>query len=276
MTNKQSKYLYSFDSVDAEGKNRKFCILKPTRKMKEDGELYYASKLSQFISSGILPKIVWDKIFKDNGGIVSDVDKKEYSDLFIQLSELRNSINALSVKLEKDRTEQEQFKIEVLEGQAIQTRKRMQELEMSQINAFENTAEAKARNRTIVWWAATLASEETEEGVFEYILGTGSVDEKLDNYESIVESDEFLSEVFSRINYLVTVWYIGNAESAEDFKSLDEEYVNRVNSEKQALAEPERLEDKSGDEKGAAIDDEVSGSALVKEDAEVEFVNANL
>jgi uncharacterized protein YlbG (UPF0298 family) len=160
MSDKQEKYLYSFNVKDNSGKDRRFCILKPTRKMKEDGELYYASKLSQFITSGILPKIVWDKIFKDSGGIVSDADKKEYSDLFIEMSELRNAINQLSVKLEKDRTEEEQFNIESLEGRIIEARKRMQEMEMAQINAFENTAEAKARNRTIVWWATNLAAEE--------------------------------------------------------------------------------------------------------------------
>jgi hypothetical protein len=276
MTNKQAKHLYSFNSTDAQGKDRKFCILKPTRKMKEDGELYYASKLSQFISSGILPKIVWDKIFKDNGGIISETDKKEYSDLFVQLAELRNSINSLSVKLEKDRTEQEQFKIEVLEGSAIEARKRMQELEMSQINAFENTAEAKARNRTIVWWAATLAAEELEDAVNEPLLGTGSVDEKLDNYELIVESDEFLSDVFSRINYLVTVWYLGSATSVEDFKSLDEEYVNRIKSEEQAAAEREKLEDKVEVVEDVKVEVEASSLIFVDEIPVVDFAEASL
>jgi hypothetical protein len=276
MTNKQGKHLYSFNSTDVQGKDRKFCILKPTRKMKEDGELYYASKLSHFISSGILPKIVWDKIFKDNGGIISETDKKEYSDLFIQLSELRNSINSLSVKLEKDRTEQEQFKIEVLEGQAIEARKRMQELEMAQINAFENTAEAKARNRTIVWWAATLAAEELEDGAAESLLGVGSVDERLDNYELIVESDEFLTDVFSRINYLITVWYLGSASSFEDFKLLDEEYVNRIKSEQEALAEPEKLEDRVEAVEDIKVEVEAPSSVFVDEIQVVNFTESSL
>jgi hypothetical protein len=276
MTNKQGKHLYSFNSTDVQGKDRKFCILKPTRKMKEDGELYYASKLSHFISSGILPKIVWDKIFKDNGGIISETDKKEYSDLFIQLSELRNSINSLSVKLEKDRTEQEQFKIEVLEGQAIEARKRMQELEMAQINAFENTAEAKARNRTIVWWAATLAAEELEDGAAESLLGVGSVDERLDNYELIVESDEFLTDVFSRINYLITVWYLGSASSFEDFKLLDEEYVNRIKSEQEALAEPEKLEDRVEAVEDIKVEVETPSSVFVDEIQAVNFTESSL
>jgi hypothetical protein len=263
--NKQEKYLYSFEISDKENKKRKFCILKPTRKMKEDGELYYASKLSQFISSGILPKIVWDKIFKDNGGIVSETDKKEYSDLFVELSSARNAINELSVKLEKDRTDSEKSEIEFLEAQAVDIRRKMQEMEMAQINAFENTAEAKARNRTIVWWAATLAAEEFESGRFEALLGAGSVDEKLDNYDSILENDKFLSDCFSRINYLVTVWYLGSASSFEDFKLLDVEYVERIKSEEQF---EEVLEDK------APLLEEQSEPKTVEQKGEVELIAA--
>jgi hypothetical protein len=259
MSNKQDKYLYSFELKDEEGKNRKFGILKPTRKMKEEGELYYASKLSQFISSGILPKIVWDKIFKDNGGIVSDTDKKEYSELFIDLSRLRNSIDSLSVKLKKDRTESEQSEIEFLEAEIIEVRKRMQQLEMAQINAFENTAEAKARNRTIVWWACTLATEEQENGSIEHLLGSGSVDQKLDNYDLILENDKFLADCFSRINYLVTVWYIGSASSFEDFKSLDEEYLIKLASDEEPIAEIEKLEDKQDQPQvGETVNNEVA------------------
>ena len=230
MINKD-KYLYTFEVSDKSDKGRKFCILKPTRKMKEAGELFYASKLSQFISAGLLPKIVWDKIFKDSGGIISDIDQKDYANLFIEFAEFKNSVDELSVKAEKDRTEGEKNQIDFLNGQLVRVRKRMQELEMAQINAFENTAEAKARNRTIVWWAASLASEENAAGVPELLLGSGSIEERLDIYDSILENDEFLADCFSRINYLVTVWYLGSASSFEDFKELDNEYLKRLSDD---------------------------------------------
>lgn len=265
--NKQEKYLYSFEATDKENKKRKFCITKPTRKMKEEGELYYASKLSQFISSGILPKIVWDKIFKDNGGIVSETDKKEYSDLFIELSAARNAINQLSVKLEKDRTESEKSEIEFLETQAIDIRRKMQEMEMAQINAFENTAEAKARNRTIVWWAATLAAEEFESGKFEPLLGSGSVDEKLDNYDSILENDQFLADCFSRINYLVTVWYLGSASSFEDFELLDIEYIEKIKSEHQFEEKPETAIPLLNEQSEVKTTEQENGVELVKSES---------
>jgi len=231
MSNKQDKYLYWFELNDEQNKKRKFCILKPTRKMKEDGELYYASKLSQFISSGVLPKIVWDKIFKDNGGIISQSDQKEYSDLFVEFSEFKNSVDSLSTKPEAQRTSEENERIAFFEGQLVRVRKRMQELEMAQVNAFENTAEAKARNKTIIWWAATLGVEEDSITGPVSLLGSGSIEDKLDIYDSIIENDKFLADCFSRLNYLVTVWYIGNISTFEEFENLDSEYCKRLKEE---------------------------------------------
>jgi hypothetical protein len=122
----------------------------------------------------------------------------------------------------------------------------MQELEMAQVNAFENTAEAKARNRTIVWWAANLGVEEDSASVALPLLGSGSIEDRLDIYDSIIENDKFLADCFSRLNYLVTVWYLGSASNFEEFESLDSEYVKRVSLE----AEEDKqnsLEDKKQD-----------------------------
>jgi hypothetical protein len=246
----EEKYLYWFEAKDETGKNRKFCIIKPTRRMKEEGELFYAAKLSQFISSGILPKIVWEKIFKDSGGIISDLDQKEYSDLFSEYAKYRNEMDELSTKKEVERTSSESERLVFCESQIVKVRKKMQELEMAQINAFENTAEAKARNRAIVWWAASLGVEEdvSTEGVVS-LLGTGSIEDKLDLYDIIVENDKFLSDCFSRLNYLVTVWYLGSASSFQDFEQLDKEYSKRILEEREVAEEevPEALEDKESE-----------------------------
>lgn len=226
-----SKYLYYFNAKDESGKDRKFCLLKPSRKMKEDGELFFASKLSQFISAGILPKIVWQKTFKDSGGIVSSVDQKEYGDLFVEYSEYRNLLDDLSTKKDSEKSEEDKQKISFYEAQVVRIKKRMQELEMDQVNAFEYTAEAKARNRTIVWWAANLAVEEDSVSGPRALLGDGDIDEKLDIYDSIVENDKFLTDCFSRLNYLVTVWYLGSASDFKDFEQLDAEYLKRIKEE---------------------------------------------
>jgi hypothetical protein len=233
MKNKK-EYIYKFEEKDKDGKTRVFAILKPNRRSKEEGELYYASKLSQFIAAGVLPRIVWDKVFKDSGGIISDVDRKQYSSLYIELANLKNELDIFSTK-GKSITDEEKQKMSAVEGEIVDIRRQMQQFEMDQINAFENTAEAKARNRTIIWWAANLATEEVE-GAFQHLLNGETVEDKLDYYDEIIENDEFLSFVFSRINYLVTIWYVGGASSENEFKLLDEEYSAKLKVEKETDA----------------------------------------
>jgi hypothetical protein len=223
---KKSKYIYSFEATDKSGKKRKFHILNPSRKMREEGELFYASKLSAFISSGVLPKIVWDRLFKDSGGIVSKSDEDEYSSLIKRSVEKNIRLEALISIPEGKRSNEEKSEIFDIQSEIVNLRSAIHKIEISQINAFENTAEAKARNKTIVWWSANLACEQHDDDSVSLILGGGSIESKLDAYDDISESDEFLNECMSRINYLVTVWYLGSASSQEEFKKFDEEYVS--------------------------------------------------
>ena len=226
----KNKYLHSFESPDSSGKVRKFHLLNPSRKMKEDGELFYASKLSSFISAGVLPKIVWDRLFKDNGGIISRSDEDEYSSLIKESVKQTIELEDLISKPELNRSDEENNKISDLQASIASYKSQIQILEIAQINAFENTAEAKARNKTIVWWSANLACEEASDGSVSLILGGGSIDSKMDTYDEIVETDEFLNQCLSRINYLVTVWYLGTASNFEEFKKFDDEYVSSIAS----------------------------------------------
>lgn len=253
------KSLYGFEVLDLNGKKRNFALLKPTRREKESGDLYYASKLSQFISAGVLPKILWDKLFKNNGGTTSDKDKEEYTSLWGEFVEL----TAKSTSGNSGKVDEKSEELTELESRLLEVKSSIQELEISQVNAFENTAEAKARNASIAWWTTTLSAEKDEAGVWQSIFKTGSIDDKLDLYEEISESDKFLYSCLSRLNYLVTVWYLGGANSEEDFKKLDEDYskpdaenqesVNKNLSEKSNEADEAENKDTSVDLATASV-----------------------
>ena len=227
--------LYSFESVDASGVKRVFGLLKPSRKQKEDGDLYYASKLSGFISAGVLPKILWDKLFKNNGGTASDSDKEEYSTLWDKLVSLSAKINSLKSEKSEGDSNPELVK---LNEELSSVKAQIQELELFQVNAFENTAEAKARNKSIAWWTIALSAEKDSSGKWQKILNRGSLDENLDLYDEISESDDFLYLCLSRLNYLVTLWYLGSASSEDDFKRLDSENEYSLGAPSAESAEP--------------------------------------
>ena len=63
----------------------KFKILKPTRKMFDDAELFYGVKLSEGIKAGLLTKALLAKRYQNDGGAMSEPEKEKYSKLYIEL-----------------------------------------------------------------------------------------------------------------------------------------------------------------------------------------------
>jgi hypothetical protein len=225
MTGKKQKELYSFKIQDG-SREREFAIISPNRKLKQDGEIYYAAQLSRFISAGILPKALWEKVMKNNGGLISDPDRKEYSALYKKLIAVNTKIIELIgsdgsktiSELDKEKADE----LESLQAESLEIKKGMQELENEHFNFYENTAESKARNQTILWWSMHLSMERNEKG--ELVDGE-DIEEKLDTYDEIVEKNPFLVDVIKRLNYLVTVWYIGAATESSEFKNFDEGFL---------------------------------------------------
>jgi hypothetical protein len=238
--------LYSFESTDLSGNKKVFGLLKPSRKQKEDGDLYYASKLSEFISAGILPKILWDKLFKNNGGTASNSDKEEYANLWNELVSLTAKANSEKLKNVDNKSSEELSKIN---DEISSVKQKIQELELFQVNAFENTAEAKARNKSIIWWTIELSAEKDSSGKWKKILDRASIEENLDLYDEIAENNEFLYLCLSRLNYLVTLWYLGSASSEEEFKRLDDEGSYSLSAQEDKKNENEKTSNEFSVEK---------------------------
>jgi len=223
---KEQKTLYKFEIQDG-SKLRKFAILSPSRRLRQDGELYYTSQLSKFISAGVLPRALWEKLIKNNGGAVAEPDKKEYADLYQKLIDTNSTVEKLAGIPEAELTDEQKSQLSYAQGQLVLIRKDMQVLESEQMSLYENTAEAKARNQSIIWWSLNLAAEANAAGVYLPIVVGEDIDDKLDAYDDLSENDGFLNGVIRRVNYLVTIWYIGAANSSSDFERFDAEFKTR-------------------------------------------------
>lgn len=210
------KYLYAFyHKVD--GKNNRFLILKPNRKLRQEGELEYAKQLAKFVKAGLLPKAAWGTILDNSGGTVSDIEAKSYTSAKDRFFELSFDINDLQMK---DSSEENLEKMENLRLELEEVKNRIQSFELEQVYIFENTAEAKARNATIEWWLVNLAMNENDTNFFQ----GRSVDEKLDWYDSLdssVKSEDEKIKIGHRFSYLITLWYLNKITSTEDFRLAD-------------------------------------------------------
>ena len=115
--------------------------------------------------------------------------------------------------------------------------KDIQSFEAEQINIFENTAEAKSRNRTILWWVLQLAYR-VEDGKYLPFFEGESFNDKLDNYDIIEDTGNVeISDVIKRFTYLITLWFLGRIETTEDFTAFDKDYIKPVDSAKETVQE---------------------------------------
>lgn len=238
MNKSKKQWLYEFTSEETIKKEdgsleivaHKFALLKPNRRMKEDGELFFASETSRFAKAGVLPRAAWNTILANGGGSISDEEREVYGNLLIKFRDLSFELQSILLKTDSEKTEAEKLKSNELIKDLDEIRKEIQAFESSQIEIFENTAESKARNRTILWWVLNL-SYKIKDDTVEPLLSGESFQEQLDNYDELYEDEiqnDFILSVIKRFTYLITIWYLGRATTVEDFKLFDKSFIKDV------------------------------------------------
>jgi hypothetical protein len=244
-----NKWLYEFDAKNIIKKDdgsqetmvKKFSLLKPNRRLREDGELFYATETSRFAKAGVLPKAAWGTILSNGGGSISDQEREQYGNLLLKFRDLSFELQTILIKGEGERTESEKLRSNELISDLDYIRKDIQNFESTQIAIFENTAEAKARNRTILWWVMNLAYEKDADNYKPIFIGD-TFEDKLLQYDNFEEEDnkyEFLLGVVRRITYLTTLWFLGRADTSEDFEMFDKSFLKENKLE---VEEPKKEE----------------------------------
>ena len=199
----------------------KLAIKKPTRSLFDEAELFYGVRLSEGIKAGLLTRALLAKRFNNDGGVLSDEEQKEYNDLYLEFFNLQTEFQRLSIKEEAIRTEEEKKQIQnVIEKMNI-SRERLQRYEMAQANLFEQTAENRARNKTIMWWVLQLSLIQGDDKKFKELFQDGNYEDKLKRYDEIEESESGIEKVaIQKLLYLISFWYIGRAASQDEFEKL--------------------------------------------------------
>jgi len=200
---------------------RKFFIKKPTRVLFEEAELFYAVKLSEGIKAGLLTRSLLAKRYSNDGGALSDQEKEQYASFYLKLFEKQNEFQRLSVKDKNERSKEEQEYFEKITAEMIKLRTDLQDFEIAQASLFDQTAENRARNKTILWWILNLSYMLDKDGKENLIFGDGPFEEKLALYDGFEEStDDWMKGVIKKFAFYISFWYMGRASTQEEFEKL--------------------------------------------------------
>ena len=130
--------------------SHEFFMRKPNRRLYDDADLYYAVKLSEGIKAGLLTKALLEKRYDNDGGALSNDEIEKYGKLYIDFYNKQKEIADLHA--DGKVTKEEQAKLSELKDVIDNTRSALTSFEMGQQALFDQTAEVRARNKTILWW----------------------------------------------------------------------------------------------------------------------------
>lgn len=198
---------------------QKFAIKKPTRGLFDEAELFYAVKLSEGIRAGLLTRALLSKRYENDGGALSATEIEKFGNLYSEFFEKQRDLQKLLVKTEQ--TEEDKAKILELSKNQESSRANLQQFEMDQASLYDQTAEVRARNKTILWWILNLSYSINEKAEERPVFKGTSFEEKLQNYDEKLESEDvFTSEIIQKFTYFISFWYVGKAATPEEFSAI--------------------------------------------------------
>ena len=233
-----------------------FYLKKPNRRLYDDAELFYGVKMSEGIKAGLLTRNLLAKRYEDDGGAFSENEKQRYGELYMALYNKENEYQKLQLNLDNKSQDLKDELTQDLLVEISDMRRELTDIENSQSNIFDQTAENRAKNQTIMWWVLSLAHwKEYDHNEVNPFFGSGSYDEKLEKYDLFEDSDEeFHVEAIRKLAYFVSFWYMGRATTEEEFKAVEELY----NSQNEEEAEEEVEESETVDEIAEETSEEVA------------------
>lgn len=213
-------------------------LKKPSRRENEEAETLYSVELSRCIRAGMLTEPLLVKYYANEGGIFTEEEQKEYSSLLLQFVAKQNEYQRTSLL---DPSEEKDVKLKTVTEELIAVQTRLQDFKRAQQSLFNQTAEKKASDKTILWFVTHLTHVAEGESEPKPLFKGASFEERLAELDKAEESgDEFFLRVFQRALLFITFWYMGNAQEQADFKFLEE-----------TLAEEEKVETPKTEEKAA-------------------------
>ena len=250
---------------------RDFFIRRPNRRLYDDAELYYAVKLSEGIKAGLLTKALLEKRYENDGGSLSDPEIERYGTLYSEFYENQRELIDLEDKSEK--SESDKKRLDDLKDILSSTRTALTAFEMSQQNLFDQTAEVRARNKTILWWVLNLSYAVAEDGKEYPFFTDGSSEEKLEYYDQLTEEeDEFIEEVIKKFTYLISFWYVSKVDNEEDFREMlkEQDLDANLDTLEQALEASDRMDEaiKGDSEEETTESEEAASEEVASEETE--------
>ena len=198
----------------------KFFIARPTRSQVDESEIFRASMESEYLRRGIISATLLQKRLLNDGGILTEQEKKEYDNLREEFIKKQDVYSRLAAIKEEDKTPEQVAEAKALIDELGSMMERMNQIDNSSSSLFNRTAESLARNQTSRWLVLNLSYEE-KDGKNVPVFGEGDYDKKLKKYDEMEErEDDFEYSIIKKLLLVTSLWYMGKATTKEEFDTI--------------------------------------------------------
>jgi hypothetical protein len=203
----------------------KIAIQKPNRKLYEGAERFYAVQIADFIKAGLLPYSLVQKRYANDGGPLSEPEKQYLIKLKEEAASLENKYFSV---IESDGDVAKQRNELLVKINNINAE--VSNIQNGYADIFENTAEMKARNKTIEWWVLHLSYIDEDGTGYKPLFGDGTHEDKLNKYDDFDDrEDKFTNECIRKMSYLISFWFAAKSSLSKiDFESMDRLYTDTL------------------------------------------------
>lgn len=220
----------------------KVAILKPDRKLFKGAEMFYAKTLSEFLKAGLLPYSLVAKRYANDGGPLTEQEKKRLKELRDEARQLEKDFYSLQgdTKEAQDKKNDLLIRINSINNE-------VSNIQNAYSDIFDSTAEMKSRNETIEWWSIFLIYiDETDKG-YVPLFGAGTFDERISKLEDIEDvADPFYIETIKRLSYLISFWFTARETvTSIDFGTMEKLYLDTMSDYKVEETVEDKVIDKT-------------------------------
>lgn len=222
-----------------EAKPFKFALRRPNRAIIDANELFYGVQYNEAVKAGLMPRALFAKRLNNDNGVFSNAQLKEQESLYTELQNLGNEITKYNTKPEEEHTENEKKDISKAINEYLAIQRRLTDYENAQQSMFDNTAENRARLKSILWYSLFLSYKENDKGELEPLYSGDTFESKLKAYDKIDEDgDEFLAKAAQKFSYFVTALYLGKASTESEFSAINDRLNSSFETEVEEVETP--------------------------------------
>lgn len=237
-----------------------FAIKRPSREQLDKAELFYSACVGEGLNAGLMSSALLAKRFINDGGIFTEKEKEVWAEVVEERKNIESKLEEMRAKPSSERTEEENAKYKELEQEAFKLNRELQDYEIRQNQLFENTAEYRARTRTLLWWQLELLYKQDgdnykpvfpldrdavyKDSLSEFKERNRVYDELVESIEDDQKELEFWTQVFQKAIQIVTIWYYNRSTKPEEFDKLIKQIEN-PNGQVESKEDSEKAESPS-------------------------------